>query len=147
MGNQHRRRTILVADDEPEILDLVRMLLEWEDYTVVETTDGEQCLEQARAIKPDLILSDVRMPNMTGLEVLEHLQADPDLSSIPVIMLSVVTTLPQVRTALQNGAIAYLPKPFEMREMARLVKRVLTRDAGGREVIRQQALRNLGVEL
>jgi len=147
MANSHRRRTILVADDEPEILDLVRMLLEWEDYTVVETTDGEQCLEQARAIKPDLILSDVRMPNMTGLEVLEHLQADPDLSSIPVIMLSVVTTLPQVRTALQNGAIAYLPKPFEMREMARLVNRVLTRDAGGREVIRQQALRNLGVEL
>ena len=146
MGNQHRRRTILVADDEPEILDLMRMMLEWEDHTVVETTDGEQCLEQARAIKPDLILSDVRMPNMTGLEVLEHLQADPDLSSIPVIMLSVVTTLPQVRTALQNGAIAYLPKPFEMREMARLVKRVLTRDAGGREVIRQQALRNLGVE-
>ena len=147
MANSHRRRTILVADDEPEILDLVRMLLEWEDYTVVETTDGEQCLEQARAIKPDLILSDVRMPNMTGLEVLEHLQADPDLSSIPVIMLSVVTTLPQVRTALQNGAIAYLPKPFEMREMARLVNRVLTRDAGGREVIRQQALRNLGVEI
>jgi CheY-like chemotaxis protein len=146
MVNQHRRRTILVADDEPEILDLIRMLLEWEDYTVVETTDGEQCLEQARAIKPDLILSDVRMPNMTGLEVLEHLQADPDLSSIPVIMLSVVTTLPQVRTALQNGAVAYLPKPFEMREMARLVNRVLTRDAGGREVIRQQALRNLGVE-
>ncbi len=146
MANSHRRRTILVADDQPEILDLVRMLLEWEDYTVVETTDGEQCLEQAQAIKPDLILSDVRMPNMTGLEVLEHLQADPDLSSIPVIMLSVVTTLPQVRTALQIGAIAYLPKPFEMREMARLVRRVLTRDAGGREVIRQQALRNLGVE-
>jgi CheY-like chemotaxis protein len=147
MANSHRRRTILVADDEPEILDLVRMLLEWEDYAVVETTDGEQCLEQARVIKPDLILSDVRMPRMTGLEVLEHLQADPDLSSIPVIMLSVVTTLPQVRTALRNGAIAYLPKPFEMREMARLVNRVLNRDAGGREVIRQQALRNLGVEL
>ena len=146
MANSHRRRTVLIADDEPEILDLMRMMLEWEDHTVVQTTDGEQCLEQARAIKPDLILSDVRMPNMTGLEVLEHLQADPDLASIPVIMLSVVTTLPQVRTALQNGAIAYLPKPFEMREMARLVNRVLTRDAGGREVIRQQALRNLGVE-
>ena len=147
MANSHRRRTVLIADDEPEILDLMRIMLEWEDHTVVQTTDGEQCLEQARAIKPDLILSDVRMPNMTGLEVLEHLQADPDLASIPVIMLSVVTTLPQVRTALQNGAIAYLPKPFEMREMARLVNRVLTRDAGGREVIRQQALKNLGVEL
>jgi DNA-binding response OmpR family regulator len=93
-----------------------------------------------------MILSDVRMPNMTGLEVLEHLQADPDLAGIPVIMLSVVTTLPQVRTALENGAIAYLPKPFEMREMARLVNQVLSRDAGGREVIRQQSLRDLGLE-
>lgn len=146
MANSHHRRTILVADDQPEILDLVRMLLEWEDYIVVETADGEQCLAQARAIKPDLILSDVRMPNMTGLEVLEQLQADPDLCGIPVIMLSVVTTLPQVRTALQSGAIAYLAKPFEVREMAHLVKRVLSRDASGREVIRQQALRDLGFE-
>ena len=146
MAKPHHQRTILIADDEPEILDLMRMMLEWENHIVVETRDGEQCLEQARALKPDLILSDVRMPNMTGLEVLEHLQADPDLAGIPVIMLSVVTTLPQVRTALENGAIAYLPKPFEMREMARLVNQVLNRDAGGREVIRQQALRDLGLE-
>jgi CheY-like chemotaxis protein len=147
MPKPHRRWTILIADDEPEILDLVRMLLEWEDYDVVQTRDGEECLEKARALRPDLILTDVRMPNMTGLEVLERLKADPDLSSIPVIMISVVTTLPQVRTALENGAVAYLSKPFEVREMARLVNRVLARDAGGREVIRQQALRNLGVEL
>ena len=147
MAKPHHQQTVLIADDEPEILDLMRMMLEWENYVVVETKDGEQCLEQARSIKPDLILSDVRMPNMTGLEVLEHLQADPDLAGIPVIMLSVVTTLPQVRTALENGAIAYLPKPFEMREMARLVSRVLNRDAGGREVIRQQALRDLGLGL
>jgi DNA-binding response OmpR family regulator len=83
---------------------------------------------------------------MTGIEVLEHLQADAELAGIPVIMLSVVTTLPQVRTALEKGAIAYLPKPFEMREMARLVTQVLGRDAGGREAIRQQSLRDLGLE-
>jgi CheY-like chemotaxis protein len=146
MAKPHHQRTILIADDEPEILDLMRMMLEWENYVVVETRDGKQCLEQAQALKPDMILSDVRMPNMTGLEVLEHMQADPDLAGIPVIMLSVVTTLPQVRTALENGAIAYLPKPFEMREMARLVNQVLSRDAGGREVIRQQSLRDLGLE-
>jgi CheY-like chemotaxis protein len=146
MPTPHQSRTVLIADDEPEILDLMRMMLEWENYTVIETQDGEQCLEQARVLKPDLILSDVRMPNMTGIEVLEHLQADPELAGIPVIMLSVVTTLPQVRTALENGAIAYLPKPFEMREMARLVHQVLGRDAGGREVMRQQSLRDLGVE-
>jgi CheY-like chemotaxis protein len=146
MAEPHHNRTVLIADDEPEILDLMRMMLEWENYTVVETQDGEQCLAQARALKPDLILSDVRMPNMTGIEVLEHLQADAELAGIPVIMLSVVTTLPQVRTALEKGAIAYLPKPFEMREMARLVTQVLGRDAGGREAIRQQSLRDLGLE-
>ena len=146
MAKPHHNRTVLIADDEPEILDLMRMMLEWENYTVVETQDGEQCLAQARALKPDLILSDVRMPRMTGIEVLEHLQADPELADIPVIMLSVVTTLPQVRTALEKGAIAYLPKPFEMREMARLVNQVLGRDAGGREVIRRQSLRDLGLE-
>ena len=51
MAKPHRRLTILIADDEPEILDLMRMMLEWENYTVVETQDGEQCLEQARILK------------------------------------------------------------------------------------------------
>jgi CheY-like chemotaxis protein len=136
-------QTILVADDEPEVLDLVRLLLEWENYTVVEAKDGEQALAQAQATQPDLILLDVRMPKMNGLDVLERLQADPVLASIPVVMLSVLTTYPQVGKALQNGAIAYLPKPFELREMARLVKRVLTGNADRREAIRQHALKSL----
>lgn len=138
--------TILVADDEPEVLDLVRILLEWEDYTVVEAADGEEALEKIRATYPDLALLDVRMPKMDGLSVLEHLQTDPGLAGIPVVMLSVVTTYPQVETALKNGAIAYLPKPFEIREIIRLVGQVLSSDADGRRVIREHALKTLGGE-
>ena len=136
-------QTILVADDEWEVRELVRTILEWEDYAVVEAKDGEDALAQARAIQPDLILLDVRMPKMNGLDVLEYLQADPALASIPVVMLSVLTNYPQVGTALRNGAIAYLPKPFEIPDLARMVKRVLTGDAARREAIRQHAVKSL----
>jgi CheY-like chemotaxis protein len=138
--------TVLVADDEPEVLDLVRMLLEWEDYAVVEAMDGQEALEKIRSTYPDLALLDVRMPKMDGLSVLEHLQSDPGLAGIPVVMLSVVTTYPQVETALRQGAIAYLPKPFEIREIVRLVNQVLSSDANGRQVLREHALKTLKVE-
>ncbi len=137
-------QTILVADDETEVVDLVRMLLEWEGYDVVEAANGEEALVQARATLPDLILLDVRMPKMTGLDALDRLQADPDLAEIPVVMLSVITAYPQVQSALEMGAVAYIPKPFELQEMARLVREVLSEDAAGRAAIRQYALSSLG---
>ncbi len=144
MTSQGHSQTILIADDEPEVVDLVRMLLEWEGYTIIEASDGEQALTQVRATRPDLVLLDVRMPKMNGLDVLEHLHAEPALCSIPVIMLSVVPAYPQVETALEKGAVAYLPKPFELPEMARLVKHVLSSDDAGRELIRQHALKSVG---
>jgi CheY-like chemotaxis protein len=143
MTKQHHNQTILVADDAPDIVNLVRLLLEWKGYSVAAAANGEDALAQAQAIVPDLILLDVRMPKMSGLKVLAHLQADPSLVDVPVVMLSVVTTYPQVQKALERGAVAYLSKPFELRDLAGLVKRVLSRDAQGREEIRQQALRSL----
>lgn len=133
-------RRVLVVDDEPEILDLVHMMLEWEGYRVLDATDGLTGIEQARTEQPDLILLDVRMPKMTGLSVLELLANDPRTADIPVIMLSVVTTQPEVRQALEHGAIAYLPKPFEMKEMVHIVERVLSSDSVERQKLREQAL-------
>ena len=144
MTRHPRVPTILVADDEPEVLELVRILLEWEDYTVIEAMDGQEALDKIRSICPDLALLDVRMPKMDGLSVLEHLQTDPVLASIPVVMLSVVTTYPQVETALKQGAVAYVPKPFEVREIVHLVGQVLSSDANGRREIREHALKTLG---
>ncbi len=136
--------TILVADDEPEVINLVRIVLEAEGYAVIAAADGEQTLAQARAHQPDLILLDVRMPKMGGLTVLNYLSKDPILAAIPVIMLSVVTTYPEIRSALEQGAIAYISKPFELREMVRLVGRVLAMNAAGRENLRQHALNDIG---
>jgi CheY-like chemotaxis protein len=142
MTEKGKKYTILIADDEPEVVQLVRMILEWEGYAVLDTADGLQALERIKAEQPDLILLDVRMPKMSGLTVLEHL-AKSELAAIPVIMLSVVTTYPDVRTALQRGAIAYLSKPFELKEMTRLVAQVLSMDATHRAALRQKALENL----
>lgn len=138
------RYTVLVADDEPEVVNLVRIVLETEGYTVIAAADGEQTLTQARTHHPDLILLDVRMPKMSGLMVLNYLRQDPTLASIPVIMLSVVTTYPEVRSALEQGAVAYVSKPFELREMARLISHILVLNAAGRERLRQQALNDIG---
>jgi len=135
---------VLVADDEPEVIDLVRMMLEWEGYRVIEAVDGAEAVERARQDEPDLILLDVRMPKMTGLGVLDRLASAPETSQIPVIMLSVVTTYPEVRQALERGAVAYLPKPFEMREMVHMVERVLSIDSAGRDQLRQRALESIG---
>jgi CheY-like chemotaxis protein len=144
MTGQGQGRTILVADDEPEVLDLLRMMLEWEGYRVLDAADGLQALEKAKSQCPDLILLDVRMPKMSGLTVLDRLQENPAMAEIPVIMLSVVTTYPEVRTALQRGAIAYLSKPFEFREMIHMVERVLSTNQDARQVLREQALQNIG---
>ncbi len=142
MSKQVRKRTILIADDEAEVVQLVQMILEWEGYNVIVAADGLETLQRAEADKPDLILLDVRMPKMSGLAVLEHL-ATSEASRIPVIMLSVVTTHPEVRSALQRGAVAYLSKPFELKEMTRLVAQILAMDTAKRDAFRQKALENI----
>ena len=144
MTDKDQSCTILVVDDEREVLDLVRMVLEMDGHTVLAAEDGEQALARTGAILPDLILLDVRLPKMSGLTVLKHLHEDPLTTDIPVIMLSVVTTHPEVQTALQRGAVAYLPKPFEIREMSRLVDRVLRMDATERELLRKHAINSMG---
>lgn len=142
MNKQGGKYTILIADDEAEVVQLVRMILEWEGYEVVAAADGLETLEQAKIEKPDLILLDVLMPKMSGLTVLEHL-ARSEAAAVPVIMLSVVTTRPEVQSALQRGAVAYLSKPFELKEMTRLVGQVLAMDAAKRDAYRRKTLENL----
>ena len=142
MSKQVRKRTVLIADDESEVVQLVQMILEWEGYQVIAAADGLETLRRAENDRPDLILLDVRMPRMSGLTVLEHL-AKLETAAIPVIMLSVVTTHPEVRAALQRGAIAYLTKPFELKEMTRLVGQILAMDSAQRDAYRQKAMDTL----
>lgn len=139
-----RGATILIADDEPEVVDLVRIILESEGYRVLDASNGLQALKQIQAHRPDLILMDMRMPEMTGLGVLNTLAQDPETRSIPVVMLSVVVTDPEIRMALSQGAVAYLSKPFEVRELLWMVDRVLSMDPEQRPSFRQQMIDSVG---
>lgn len=132
---------VLVVDDEPDVLLLCRVNLEFEGYTVIDAQDGEQALEKVRLEKPDIILLDVMMPGMDGWEVLASLKEDPTTSEIPVVMLTAkVRELDQIH-GLTQGAIDYVNKPFNPIALSRTIREAL--QARNSEERRQRMLDKL----
>jgi len=109
--------TILVADDEKTVRSLLRDVLEIEGYHVVEAADGPEALYRLHCGGIDLILLDVMMPGMSGMEVSQSLSADPALANIPVIMLSALGNDADIEAGMKAGARAYLVKPFSPWEL------------------------------
>jgi DNA-binding response OmpR family regulator len=105
--------TVLVVDDDPVIQKLLRVNFEMEGYDVLSAADGAEGLDQARAGSPDVIILDVMMPKMNGLEVLAALKADAGTDTIPVILLSAKAQAGDVQAGLDRGADAYVTKPFD----------------------------------
>lgn len=114
--------TILVVDDEPSIVDLVRFTLEDADVQVVEASDGAEALVLARRIKPDLILLDVQMPRLDGLEVCRQLRREPDFARAPIILLTAAGQEADRARGLGAGADEYLTKPFSPLALLALVE-------------------------
>ncbi|MFA0751872.1 MAG: hypothetical protein SLRJCFUN_002275 [Candidatus Fervidibacter sp.] len=119
-----QKKRVLVVDDERHIVRLVQVNLERQGYEVLTAYDGVECLEKAKAEKPDLIVLDVMMPRMDGFEALQRLKSDPETSQIPVIMLTARAQDRDVLQGYQYGADLYLTKPFSPLELISLVKRV-----------------------
>ncbi len=115
---------ILVVDDEPGILKLVTSYLEKEGYQVYTATDGPSGLQAARAYKPDLIVLDIMLPGMDGIEVLTHLRRE---SNVYVIMLTARTEETDKIVGLSVGADDYVTKPFSPRELVARVRAALRR--------------------
>src|SRR5690348_13326341 len=104
-----RKQLILVVDDEPAIVRLVRARLQADDYTVLTAANGEEALRLAENERPDLIVLDVMMPDMDGFEVLRRLR---QTSQVPVIMLTARVSDSSKLRGLQGGADDYMTKPF-----------------------------------
>jgi adenylate cyclase len=104
---------ILVADDNPDNLAIFRSRLAAHKHEIITATDGKEALVAAREKQPDLILLDIEMPKMDGVEVCRHLKADPSLPFIPIIMVTAKTSSQDVVTALEAGADEYLTKPVD----------------------------------
>jgi DNA-binding response OmpR family regulator len=120
-------QTILVADDEDDILNLVRFGLERDGHRVVMATDGAGALDAARSELPALCVLDVMMPKLSGLEVLQRLREDPRTAGVRVILLTARGREADVDRGFELGADDYVTKPFSPQELRRRVRAVLGR--------------------
>jgi two-component system phosphate regulon response regulator PhoB len=118
---------ILVAEDDPDILHLVAYKLRRSGFDVIEAPDGRAALRETRDVLPDLIVLDVRMPHLSGLDVLRELREDPRCRDVPVIILTARARPQDLEQAYAAGATDYVIKPFSPRELVVRVEAVLAR--------------------
>ena len=117
-------RTILVVDDEPTLRETLAEALEADGYAVVQAGDGRAALEQFRSHTPDLVLLDLMLPELSGLEVARQIRAE---SSVPIVMLTARDAELDKVVGLEMGADDYITKPFSLRELTARVRAVLRR--------------------
>ena len=121
---------ILLVDDEEDILELLRFNLSKDGYRVVCASSGEQGLKLARSEMPDLIVLDLMLPGMDGLEVTRHLKNDPKTRAIPVTMLTAKGEESDIVTGLELGAHDYITKPFAFSELLARIQALIRRASG-----------------
>jgi len=120
--------TILIVDDEPQIRRVMRTTLTSHGYSVVEAASGEEALEKLRAERPDLIILDVNMPGISGLETCAEIRTSSD---VPIIMLTIRNSERDKVQALDAGADDYVVKPFGVQELMARIRAALRRSAPG----------------
>lgn len=119
--------TVLIADDDPGIRFSVSRFLESEGYCCVTAGDGAQALEMIHRYQPHLLITDIAMPNMNGYELVRQVRQHPSLRLLPVIYLTARTELEERIRAYRTGGDVYLAKPFDLNELAAVVRNLLDR--------------------
>ena len=117
-------KTILYAEDNEFNRKIVRQALRRTSYRLIEATDGLEAVTVAQGELPDLILMDVQLPKLSGLDATRQLRADPRTSSIPVIVVTSFALSGDDRKAMEAGASAYLAKPYSPRELVALIQKL-----------------------
>jgi len=126
MANQNGKRNILVVDDEPQITRVLKTTLSSQGYGIRTATDGKQALQEMKTWSPDLVITDLRMPNMDGLALCRAIRAE---SRVPIIVLSVKGEEAIKVESLDAGADDYVTKPFNVNELLARVRAALRRAA------------------
>lgn len=120
-----RGKTILVVDDDPEIVTMLSLRLGKRGYEVLTAIDGNQALETARKAHPDLVILDVMMPGKNGWEVARAIRQDPTTEAIKVVMLTAIGEQVNEMTSPLYGADAHIDKPFEFEQLERTLQTLL----------------------
>ena len=127
-SNPRLKSRILVVDDEPDTLELIEFNLRSAGYDISTAEDGAEAIRKARQVAPDLIILDVMLPELDGLEVCKLLRADPATSRIPILMLTAKAAEVDRILGLELGAKDYVTKPFSPRELLLRVRNLLSQE-------------------
>ena len=123
--NSGPRHKILITDDDPVIIELLQVNLEFEGYDVITAADGLEAVERAARDLPDLVILDIMMPRMDGWTARAEMMKDPKTAEIPVIFLSARAQQADLRKGYESGVAAYVTKPFEPVELLDLIEQIL----------------------
>ena len=135
---------ILIVDDDRELLRLIAFPLHRAGYETVGATDGSQALEKVRTEKPDLMILDIMLPGLDGIEVCKRLRGHPETVTLPIIMLSALTAVDDKIKGLEAGADEYLTKPISPKEVVARVRALLERTGRLRQVQPREGGKVLG---
>lgn len=120
------KKLIMVVDDEESLRELVKAVLEQEGFEVIAVSNGQECLDKLKEIKPDLILLDMMMPGMSGRETCERIRQNPHTKDLKVIFLTVARFSEVGKDILSKmGVLDYITKPFDNDDLVRRVKKAL----------------------
>ena len=120
------KKKILIVEDNPENMRLLEMTLRARGYTLLKATDGEKALDISMRKRPDLIIMDIQLPKMNGLEVTKKLRETPAFSHTPIIGLTAYAMKGDEERIIEAGCDAYLSKPIDTRELREVISKMLS---------------------
>jgi len=118
-------KKVLIVDDEPNIVLSVEFLMQREGHEVMTASDGQEATDLLATARPDLMILDVMMPRKNGFEVCAEVRADPDLSRMPILMLTAKGREAEMKKGISLGADAYITKPFSTHDLVAKVHELL----------------------
>jgi len=124
-NSEKRRKKVLVVEDNPATADMLETSLQMEGYDTVKIHAVGQAIQAMLSENPDLVLLDVMMPDVSGLEFLRYLRRDPRFDKVPILIVSARATAEDLEKGLEAGASGYLPKPFTQEELLNTVNRLM----------------------
>ena len=119
------KEKILIVEDNPQNMRLMKMVLSAKGYTLLKATDGKEALDKAMRERPDLILMDIQLPKLNGLEVTRKLRETPAFSNIPIIALTAYAMKGDKQRFIDGGCDAYLSKPINTHELPGVIAQML----------------------
>lgn len=122
-----KERTVMFIDDEPLWLKAIKIAVENESFRIITAESGEIALRKLQRSKPDLILSDVRMPDMNGFDLFERVKSNPSMRNVPYIFMSSIDDFDAKRVARELGADDYVEKPYDTEQVKSIVLKLLLR--------------------